>query len=61
VSRLGHFAGPLGPQATNGVRTGWQGRFSGDALTGTVTTWAPCGGPGGGQFDAAFTAHPSGS
>jgi hypothetical protein len=61
VDRRGNFAGPIGRQTTNGVRTSWTGRFAGEGtLTGTVTTWAPCAMPGGGRVDAAFSAHRSG-
>jgi hypothetical protein len=60
VDRRGSFAGPIGPQTVNGVRTSWTGRFAGDTLTGTLVTWAPCGTPGGGPVEAAFTGHRSG-
>jgi len=59
VDRSGSFAGPIGRETVNGVRTRWNGHFAGDTLTGTVTTWAPCGAPGTGQLDAGFTAHRS--
>ena len=61
VDRRGSFAGPVGTETVNGVRTMWKGRFVGGTLTGTVTTWAPCGAPGGGRLDAGFIAHRSGS
>lgn len=61
VDRRGNFAGPVGTETVNGVRTMWKGRFVGGTLTGTVTTWAPCGAPGGGRLDAGFIAHRSGS
>jgi hypothetical protein len=59
VDRVGSFAGPIGRETVNGVQTRWNGRFAGDTLTGTITTWAPCGAPGTGRLDAAFTAHRS--
>ena len=60
VDLRGSFAGPIGRETVNGVRTSWKGRFAGGTLTGTVTTWAPCGAPGTGRLNAGFSAHRSG-
>ena len=61
VDRRGSFAGPVGTETVNGVRTMWKGCFVGGTLTGTVTTWAPAPGARGGRLDAGFIAHRSGS
>ena len=54
----GSFSGPLGPPSkVNGQPFGWMGRFSGDTLTGTFSTWNLC--TGGGPLLASFAAHPA--
>jgi hypothetical protein len=41
----------------NGQPFGWTGRFSGDTLTGTFSTWNLC--TGDGPLLATFAAHPA--
>ena len=60
IDRLGRFAGPLGRNVVNGVATGWEGRFAGDTLTGTVTMFDQCARPPHGALVAGFVAHPAG-
>jgi hypothetical protein len=44
VDPNGTFTGPISvPTRLAGVRTGWQGRFAGPTVTGTVTTPNNCG------------------
>ncbi len=57
IDRDGSFSGPLGPPSRlNGQPFGWTGRFSGDTLTGTLSTWNLC--TGGGPLLASFAADP---
>jgi hypothetical protein len=54
----GTFAGPISvPTRIAGVRTGWQGRFAGPTITGTVTTRNNCG-DSSKPLIATFIAHP---
>jgi hypothetical protein len=59
IDRHGRFAGPLGPNTVNGVQTGWNGRFAGDTLTGTVTMFDQCARPPHGALVATFIAQPA--
>jgi hypothetical protein len=55
IAANGTFSGPAAHSAAPGVRIAWQGRFSGNAVTGTIGSLGdPCG--LGGSQSATFTA-----